>query len=66
MREYFCGLDVATAETAVCVVDDKGEVVLAVQLPLDLEQIVEHSLANDALAVEHGARCEGWGAQPVS
>src|SRR5690606_74131 len=25
MREYFCGLDVAVAETAVCVIDDKGQ-----------------------------------------
>ncbi|MGA9522357.1 MAG: DUF695 domain-containing protein [Myxococcaceae bacterium] len=45
---------------------EKSEVVLGVQMPLDLEQIVEHSIANDELAVQHGARCEGWGAQPVA
>jgi transposase len=39
MREYFCGLDVATAETAVCVVDDKGDVVLETKVASDPRSI---------------------------
>ena len=35
MREYFCGLDVAVAETAVRVIDDNGDVVLATKVPSD-------------------------------
>jgi transposase len=35
MREYFCGLDVGMAETALCVVDDKGEVDLETKIPTD-------------------------------
>lgn len=35
MREYFCGLDVATAETALCIVDDKGDVVLETKVASD-------------------------------
>lgn len=35
MREYFCGLDVAVAETAVCVIDDKGQAVLETKVPSD-------------------------------
>jgi hypothetical protein len=41
------------------------EMVYALELPLDLEQIVEQSIANDALAAEHGARCDGWSAEIV-
>lgn len=42
-----------------------GQIAFAIQLPLDLEQIVEQSINNDALAAENGARCEGWTAQTV-
>jgi hypothetical protein len=45
---------------------DKGEMAMAIQLPLDLEQIIEHSIANDELALQSGARCDGWVSQPVS
>jgi hypothetical protein len=44
----------------------KGELAMAISLPLDLEQIIEHSIANDELALQEGARCDGWVAQPVS
>lgn len=33
MREYFAGLDVATVESALCVVDDTGAIVLETKIP---------------------------------
>jgi transposase len=38
--EYFCGLDVATVETAVCVVDDHGEVHLEVKVATDPQALL--------------------------
>ena len=37
--EYFCGLDVAIEETAVCVVDDRGEVHLTVKVASEPEAL---------------------------
>lgn len=37
--EYFCGLDVAIEETAVCVVDDRGEVHLTVKVATEPEAL---------------------------
>ena len=37
--EFFCGLDVGMDETAICVVDDKGEVALQVTVLTDPEAI---------------------------
>lgn len=37
--EYFCGLDVGMDETAMCVVDDKGQVVLEVTVVTDPDAI---------------------------
>ena len=39
MMEYFCGLDVAIEETAVCVVDDRGEVHLTVKVASEPEAL---------------------------
>lgn len=41
MREYFCGLDVATAETAVCVIDDAGVAVLETKVASEPLAIAE-------------------------
>ena len=37
--DYFCGLDVGMDESAICVVDDKGEVVLQTTAVTDPEAI---------------------------
>lgn len=37
--EYFCGLDVAIEETAVCVVDDRGAVHLTVKVASEPEAL---------------------------
>jgi transposase len=37
--EFFCGLDVGMDETAICVVDDKGEVVLEIAVVTDPDAI---------------------------
>src|SRR5690606_25297866 len=39
MVEFFCGLDVAIEETAVCVVDDRGEVHLTVKVTTEPEAL---------------------------
>ncbi len=39
-----------------------GEVVYAIELPLDVPLIVEHSIANSEIAEQLGAHCDGWGA----
>jgi transposase len=39
--EFFSGLDVSIDETAICVVDDKGEVHLRIKVATDPEAIVE-------------------------
>lgn len=38
--EFFCGLDVAIEETAVCVVDDRGEVHLTVKVATEPEALI--------------------------
>ena len=57
MREYFCGLDVATAETALCIVDDKGDVVLETKAPTDPASIATalHPFAAGLRRVGHEA-----------
>lgn len=57
MREYFAGLDVATAETAVCVVDDKGDVVLETKVASDPPSIAEalHPFASALRRAGHEA-----------
>lgn len=57
MREYFCGLDVATSETALCIVDDKGDVVLETKVPSDPASIAAalHPFAGGLRRVGHEA-----------
>ncbi len=38
--DFFCGLDVAIEETAVCVVDDRGEVHLTVKVATEPEALL--------------------------
>lgn len=53
--EYFCGLDVAVDEMAVCVVDEHGEVHLTVKVETD----------PDALFVVLGRSSRGCGVSAI-
>src|SRR3954447_6124405 len=59
MTERFAGLDVSLATTAICVVDEKGDVVLEVSVPTDPEAIA-------AVLVPHAPSRLGLEAGPMS
>lgn len=57
MVEYFAGLDVATVESALCVVDDKGDVVLEARVASDPASIAAalHPFAGGLRRIGHEA-----------
>ena len=57
--EHYAGLDVSLATTAICIVDDKGNVVLEVTVSTDPEAIA-------AVIVPHGPSRVGLEAGPMS
>ncbi|MFK7874330.1 MAG: transposase [Paracoccaceae bacterium] len=63
MERYFVGLDVSKAETAVCVRDDRGEVVTSFKKPTDpdvLARALSNYLAHIVCVVLETGRMANW------
>lgn len=45
--------------------DAPDQLICVVQLPLDLDEIVDHTIANIELAEQHAVQCDGWSAAVV-
>jgi transposase len=63
--EYFAGLDVAMEETAICVIDREGKVVLEIKVTTDPDAIVKvlKPYAAKLRRVGHEACVEAWHAR---